>query len=337
MARNVIGVGFGNAYFKVAVRDKGVEHLYAERLDANMMDGMGHVTSREAFGDFIKEFRSRHGIGAADVAVALNSRMAYFRHVSLPPMTVDELDLNLPYEFRDYVEGDPQDYVYDYAVEDMPLGPDGEPTELSLIAVATRRDVIDELEDVLTRGGLRLRYVFPSQVAHTRLLKRRIEDIPTEKDADAIVIDLGSVSTELGLYHGDIWQASRVLDAGCGALNELVAELKGVDYQTADRYVIENFESVLDAKECLTVLYRVADEVSKVVNFYNYSNPDMNIRRMYLLGGGAQIDTLVDVLAGAVSVPTESVANIMPSTIRTDPYAVNCALAYAAMLEAEAM
>lgn len=98
----------------------------------------------------------------------------------------------------------------------------------------------------------------------------------------------------------------RTIEFGCREFDRAVADLRNIDRYTAASYVSGNFEGVLDTPECMAVCERICVEVNKVVNFYNFSNRDKDIDRMYLLGGGARIPQLVRALSQAVGVQVMS-------------------------------
>ena len=82
---------------------------------------------------------------------------------------------------------------------------------------------------------------------------------------------------------------------------------------------------------------RLAMEVSKVVNFYNFNNPDSEIELICFLGGGASITQLVSAIAEAVDVPVITAQELLPNEVLDEDNAAVCALAVAGVLEGEAM
>ena len=114
----LIGIDIGNNNCKMAVREGGSMRLISARMPENMVRD-GEVTTPETMAVFLKEVRESERVKDRDCALVLNPSQAFFRHVTLPPMTVSELMLNLPYEFRDFISENPDDFVYDYAVDEL--------------------------------------------------------------------------------------------------------------------------------------------------------------------------------------------------------------------------
>ena len=69
--------------------------------------------------------------------------------------------MNLPYEFHDFVQGDKDQYFYDYAVVAVGEGRKGEdgkeePPTLDLLAAATRKETIAAYRRMLRLAGMKL-------------------------------------------------------------------------------------------------------------------------------------------------------------------------------------
>ncbi|MFZ2755323.1 MAG: pilus assembly protein PilM [Atopobiaceae bacterium] len=335
MANSFVGIDVGNGSLKLAVREAGV-HLVSNRLPENMVSS-DDVVAPETMAEFLRGIRDKEQIKARDCAVVLAESNAYFRHVTLPAMTIEELKLNLPYEFRDYIDGDPTDYVYDYVVDQLVKDESGKPVRLELYAAAASKDLVQNVGDMLKKAGFRLKVVIPAQMAYANLMRGYVEANPADVDRNVVFVNIGFSNVSIALFQGARYQASRVIDLGCRDLDRAIADLKGIDRYTASSYKESNFEGVLDGVECQQVYDRICIEVNKVVNFYNFSNPDKDIEALYLLGGGAQIPQLASALGSAISVPIESVSKLLPIEAADQPNSPVCALAIAAMLEAEAM
>ncbi|MCH3943666.1 MAG: pilus assembly protein PilM [Atopobiaceae bacterium] len=336
MANSFVGIDVGNGSLKLAVREAGV-HLVSNRLPENMVSS-DDVVAPETMAEFLRGIRDKEQIKARDCAVVLAESNAYFRHVTLPAMTIEELKLNLPYEFRDYIDGDPTDYVYDYVVDQLVKDESGKPVRLELYAGLPRARTSSRTSATCSRkAGFRLKVVIPAQMAYANLMRGYVEANPADVDRNVVFVNIGFSNVSIALFQGARYQASRVIDLGCRDLDRAIADLKGIDRYTASSYKESNFEGVLDSVECQQVYDRICIEVNKVVNFYNFSNPDKDIEALYLLGGGAQIPQLASALGSAISVPIESVSKLLPIEAADQPNSPVCALAIAAMLEAEAM
>ena len=333
---SLIGIDIGNNNCKMAVREGGSMRLISTRMPENMVRD-GEVTTPETMAVFLKEVRESERVKDRDCALVLNPSQAFFRHVTLPPMTISELMLNLPYEFRDFINNDPENYVYDYAVDEIVRDEEGNIERMELFAAAVPKPLVESYGVMLKKAGFKLKMITPAPMAYTRLLLEHVKAVPEDADKDVVLVDIGHADVIVSLFRGLRYDSARTIDYGCEELDRIIADIKGIDPYTASSYKFTNFEGVLDDPECLAMCDRLAMEVSKVVNFYNFNNPDREIGQLYFLGGGARIPHLTNAIASAVSVPTTVIDPLLPPAARGQEDTTVCALAIAGAMEGESI
>ena len=335
MAASYVGIGIGTSTLKLVYRTGSEVSAAAVPLPENVV-GEDGISAPQTLTTILSELRKSSKVKKHDAVMVLGDASAFFRHVTLPPMSDAELKINLPYEFRDYIDEDPDSYVYDYAVDEIPLNEEGEPERLELYASAASRALIDERVQIARKAGFRLRAVIPAQMAYMRLVTERLKTEPEDSNRSQVFVDIGNISVAVHLLHGNKFRASKTIDFGCRDLDMTIADLKGVDRHVASTYKQSNFEGVLDLPECEAVYDRLCFEISKVINFYSFSNQE-EIERMFVLGGGSEIPQLMDVMRRSFDIPLESVSAIMPAEMARVKGIGSMALAAAAVLEGEAI
>lgn len=333
---SLIGIDIGNNNCKMAVRDGSTMRLISTRMPENMVRD-GEMASPETMAQFLKGVRESEHVRDRNCALVLNPSQTFFRHVTLPRMTVSELMLNLPYEFRDFISEDPDSYIYDYAVDEIVRDEEGEIERMELFAAAVSKPLVESYATMLKKAGFKLKLVTPAPMAYTRLLRAHAMEVHEDADKDVVLVDIGHADVIVSLFRGLRYDSARVIDFGCDEFDQIIADLKGIDPYTAGSYKFTNFEGVLDDPDCLALCDRFALEVSKVVNFYNFNNPEREIEHLYFLGGGARITQLTNAIAEAISVPSGNVEELLPIEARGQENAPVCALAVAGILEGEAM
>lgn len=177
MPRRVLGFDIDAYAMKIAVCDKDrnlVDFITADLPD-NMMRN-GHYTSPNAMGDFIKETLRTHHIRGGEACVSLSDNSYFLKRVRLPKMTTEQLAVNLPFEFHDYISGETTDYVYDYAVLSM------NDKEMELMAATTAKDTIEVYTRIMRRAGLKLTKLVPGVLG----LQSILLPVPDKKREKAI-------------------------------------------------------------------------------------------------------------------------------------------------------
>lgn len=335
-----VGIDIGNNTCKVALRDGRGLRIISSRMPDSVVDEDHQIVSPETLSAHLGTLRREERIRERSCMLVLAEPEVFFRHATLPPMTAEEVLLNLPYEFRDYITGDPSSYTYDYLVDELVKDEGGKVVRMDLFIAATSRKLTDMYSNVLRKAGFRLRAVIPPQIAYARLLENRIAalgDTSTERQATSILVDIGHRSVQACVLHGSHFEASKTIDLGCQMFDTIIAELKGIDPYTAGTYKYSNFEGVLDSPECQDLCERFCAEIERVISFYNYNNPEHSISRMYLMGGGAQISQLSSAIADRVSIPVFGARELLPRSVAEDDLASACTLAIGGVLESEAM
>ena len=332
----IIGIDIGANNCKIAARDGAGMKLISSRMPENMVRD-GEVASPETMAKFLKDVRAEEHLRERNCALVLSSTQVFFRHVTLPAMTVPELKLNLPYEFRDFINENPDDYVYDYAVDEIVRDDMGEIVRMELFAAAASKATIESYATMLKKAGFKLKAVMPAPMAYARLLADHATRFPDDADRDTVLVDIGSADVIVSLFRGGKFDSTRTIDFGCNDIDRVIADIKGIDPYTAGSYKFTNFEGVLDDPEVLAICDRLSIEVAKVVNFYNFNNPEREIEHIYFLAGGARISQLTNAIAEALSVPAMSVEALLPQEACMQDNSPVCALAVAGMLEGEVM
>ena len=334
MAGSYIGIDIGNDSCKLALREGGQIRIETGQLPDNLVSE-GRVVAPQTMGEFLKTMRKERNINVKNAVLALDEQLLFFRHISMPPMSVGELQLNLPYEFRDFIEGDPQGYTYDYMLDEMLTSETGEIESMELYAAAIEKEFVDERAVLLKHAGFKLRQAIPVPVALGGLLKRYYNAHP-EHSADSIaIIDLGYSGVQATFFHGLKYQSSKHIDMGCREIDEAVAYVKNVDPHVARSYKLNNYEGVLDEPDCISIYEQLCVEITKVINFYNFSNRESDVSSIFLMGGGAAIQPLEKAIRESFDIEVAGIEALLPQEVQDVRSVRSGAMACAALLSGE--
>ena len=120
MAKTILGIDIGHDQLKLAlVRNKKVVKTVSAAMPENLLRE-GRIVSRESMSDLVRSTLKQNGIRVSDAAFVISNETAYVKNVETPLMSAEQLEYNLPFEFNDYITGDTQDYIFDYAVLSSP-------------------------------------------------------------------------------------------------------------------------------------------------------------------------------------------------------------------------
>ena len=318
MAKTIMGVDIGHDQLKLAlVRGKQVIKTVAAPMPENLLR-QGHIASMDTMGDLIKSTMKSGGIRAGSAAIVLPNDVVFVKNVEMPLMNVEQLEYNLPFEFNDYITGELRDYVFDYAVISDPVAKpeasdegEGSIPTMELLAVGTQRAVIEDSKGMLRKAGMKLVRTAPAISAYISLIRAQKEALRQIAD-EFCVLDLGYEAIRMYMFHGDKHVATRLLETGMSTLDNVLADLYGVDVHLAHTYLMSNFEDCQHKDECLTAYSNISVELMRALNFYRFSNPDSALEHMWLCGGGAVIEPLADTIRDMLSIQLHPAKELVP-------------------------
>ena len=324
MAKTYLGIDIGNDMLKLAlVKDGNVKKTASLPMPMNLLRE-GRITSTDTLGELISKTMKENHIRAGLGAVTLSGETCYLRTTSMPLMNAEQLIYNIPYEFSDYITGELNNYLFDYAViPAMPkdngagfdnLGDSASDEEggerLQLLVSAVEASVIDDLRQTLRKAGMKMEKAAPVECAYISMI-RDYEARVGEKDREYCILDLGFRAIRMYMFHGPRHVTTRALEIGLSSLNDIIAEAKGVDSHLAHTYLLTNFEECQTQDYCRNAYDNISVELMRALNFYRFSNPDSQIDICWLCGGGAEIIPLRESIASALDIEIRTADDLM--------------------------
>ncbi len=155
MAAKYIGIDVEDRFLKIVVMNgKKVTRTIQEVMPDNMVVG-GRIVAFHALADYLREVVKRSKIRVRKAVIVLSSETYHIRRVCLPRMSAQQLQINMPYEFHDYLQEDTDQYVFDYSV----LSSDNK--EMELLIAALSKSQVAEYKNMCKRAGLTLVKLVP--------------------------------------------------------------------------------------------------------------------------------------------------------------------------------
>ena len=332
MAKRLLGIDIGYDTVKLAlVSGKQVKKTAIASMPKRLMRD-GRLASPEAMGELLAQTMKQNGIHCSNAAVAFSNEAVFVRNVTMPLMAADQLDLNLPYEFRDYITEEMKSYVFDYAMLSDPAA-DAKATKAAkepkqpkkekqnaLEAFEAQADktpvaAVDDAQASAAGATMELLAVAApvSLMNETRLMLRKagmklvkaapvvssyvglirsMDPAKKPESGEYCFLDLGYQSIRMYMFKGDKHEVSRVLETGLSVVDSAIADAYNVDEHLAHTYVVNNFEDCQSKEVCLNAFSNIAVELMRALNFYRFSNPESTLADIWLCGGGAYIGAL---------------------------------------------
>ena len=275
----------------------------------------GRIVSPEAMAEHLKACMKKNRIRARSCAVILPASQVFVRQTELPMMTDAELQLNLPYEFRDFITDERDKYFYDYYVISTQNDAEGHPVKMTLMAAAVAKELVSQYNDLCRWAGLKLKTAVPAEMALVNLLRRNAQlgEKPVGED-DQCFIDLGHDGTRIFFFQGDRFDAVRAADIGGARADLALSETLGVDPHIAQARKEANADGELLSTEAAEIYRGISTEVMRAVNFYSYNNPNSELKRGWFCGGGSRVAPLCDDISQTLELSLSPIASVIPGS-----------------------
>lgn len=295
MSAKIIGFDMGEKNLKMVYMAGGEvkKSICAEMPDSMVADGQ--IVAADAMSAFISETAKKNGIPKGDAAIILPPSQTYVRTITVPVMSEHQLSYNLPYEFKDYLTEEKNKYIYDYEVLETISDEEGNPKEMRLFVCAILKDLIERMRVTFARAGYRLKVAVPEEYVYAKLFRMGEMSLLPQEGLCAIV-DFGQAETRMHILVNGEYDNKRTFDIGVQAIEHIIADAKFTDVHMAHNYILQNYEDCQNDPKCVELYNQIAIELLKAVNFCNYNNPDTELTELYVIGGGAAIEPLIDII-----------------------------------------
>lgn len=295
--KKTLGIDLGTNSLKLALcQDGRVLRTARQEVPGDLFQG-SRVNSVEVMGQILQNTMKENGIRANRAAVVLSNEVCFLRNLTMPKMTVRQLEQNLPYEFTDYVEGELKNYLFDYELV-RPIAPEDE--EMELMAVAVERSLLSEMREWLSVAGLELVNAAPCECCYQALIRAARGDVAGLPEY--CFLNLGNNATRMFMFKGDRHTATRILETGLRNLDLIVSRELGITLEQAHASLLTNEHDCQNLERCVDLYNTISVELMRALNFYRFSTQDSNLEDVWISGGGGANEPLRAVVGETLGV-----------------------------------
>lgn len=312
MSTTYLGLDIGSSSVKMAVvQDRRIQRILSSPLPEGLVRG-GHIPSPESMAEELRGILRREHIRTRRVSLSIPSESTFVRRITVPQMTADQLQLNLPYEFHDFIQKDKDLYFYDYAVVRTIPGGEGQPGTMDLLAAAVSKELISSARWMLRRAGLKMVCAEPECLTYRNLIRGFEEWGPGSHPAEYCIVDMGHRAIRVHMFRGGTYDTTREIEYGGASIDALIADTESVDPHVAAGYKISNYDGAQDISACRDLYGKIAVEILRAINFYGFNTPDANLRDIYFCGGLAKVAPLMDTVRATLNLRQHAIEELMP-------------------------
>ncbi len=239
-------------------------------------------------------------VSTKNVVAALPSNFSYAAVITMPKLSHEELVNAVRFQADKYIPMAIDQVKLDWVV----IGPKADSEdEIEVLLVAAPISLANKYLNIMQKAGLELIALEINPIAQTRsLLAPGHEPL--------MVIDFGSVATDMAIVTNQAPRLIRSANAGSRTMVRVLAQNLGLDEPQAQQFmhkfglVQTNLEGQVYAA-LKPAIDTVVEEITKSINYFHESNPDLKVGKIVITGGTAALPGLPGYLANATGIVVE--------------------------------
>lgn len=306
--KDLIGIDIGSTSIKLVMlkggkgsyelQHIGIAPLPSEAIVDNSLMGTSAVV------DGLKSLYEGLGIKTLkDAASSVSGNSVIIRKIMLSAMSPEALEEEIQWEAEQYIPFDINDVNIDFQM----LSPDeNDPSRMSVLLVASKKDIVNDYQSVFAEAGLKLVLVDVDVFAAQNAFEMNYDLDP---DTIYALVNIGANMMNLNVLKGGDSLFTRDVQMGGGLVTEEIQKKMGISSDEAEKMKVsadgnsstDLLESIAKTNDTLSL------EIRRSLDFYNSNALEGKISKVFLSGGGCKTLNLVKAIADRLNLPVEVV------------------------------
>lgn len=261
----------------------------------------GVIVDHEKVASALVELFTKHIIGRINtrrVALTIPAARTFTRNITMPHLEDDELDEAVRLEAEQYIPMPIERMYLDYRIIRKT------DKDVELLAVAVEKSIVDSHYQLTQLAGLEAVAFDTSILAAGRMFEH--EDI--HNDIPSVLIDLGSMSSDITIHDKTVIVTGTILSGGDTFTEQIAKKLK-VSHKEA--HVVKSKYGLNKSKKQKEILEaikpsmdNIVKEITRMIRYYEERSDSKNkIGQVITMGGGANMPGLGEHLTEALRMP----------------------------------
>lgn len=249
------------------------------------------------------------GIKGAKVNYAVSAQSVFTRFVKLPSVGEEQVDQIVAFEAQQNVPFPINEVVWDYQLVDQ-----GNASEVEVVLVAIKSDLLDEINDAVEGGGLKTEVVDVSPMAIYNAFRYNYSEL----DGCSLIVDIGARTTNL-IFVEPRKVFSRSIPIGGSKITEAIAKDFNESFAQAEERKRNGafvslggtYEDPDDpdlarvSKIIRNTMTRLHSEISRSISFYRAQQKGSAVARVFLCGGTVTLPYMREFFHEKLQLPVE--------------------------------
>jgi type IV pilus assembly protein PilM len=307
--KDVIGIDIGSSSVKLVELSRGKDIYKLQSIGMSplppeaIVDGalMDSVTIIDAIRALISSTKTKR----KDVVTSVSGHSVIVKKITLPFMTVSELEESIQWEAERYIPFDINDVNIDFQI----YGSSPENPELmDVILVAAKKDIINDYVSVIMESGLNPVIIDIDSFALENMLAMNYD---IDKDETVAVANVGASITNINILKNNVSGFTRDIFKGGNQVTEEIQRQLHIDYEEAERIKVGTKGDAAAQPAVQNVLKAASEslaaEIGNSLDFFQSTTTYEKISKLYLGGGGSKIKGFDIILQQQIGIAVEVV------------------------------
>jgi type IV pilus assembly protein PilM len=307
--KGVIGLDIGSNSIKLVelresqnsfkLENLGIAPLPPEAIvDGALMDS---VTIIDAIRQLVVDSKTR----TKDAVTSVSGHSVIVKKITLPVMSVPELEESIQWEAERYIPFDINDVNIDFQI----FGSTPEnPEVMDVVLVAAKKDIVNDYVSVVIESGLNPVIIDVDAFAIENMLSVNYE---IGKEETVAVVNVGASITNINILKDNMTAFTRDIFKGGNQITDEIQRQLHIDYEEAEKIKVGSKIDAVSQPVIQEVLRSasesLANEIGNSIEFYQSTTTYEKIEKLYLSGGGSKTKDFDIILQQVIGIPVEIV------------------------------
>ncbi len=305
-ARALLGLDIGSSSVKaVELKKKGDSYeLVNMGLEALAQDTVvdGAIMDALSVSQAIDKIFNENKIKTKDVATSVSGHSVIVKRITVTAATEEEVANAIEYEAQQHIPFDIADVFKDYQV----LGPSPAGGGFDVMLVAVKREKVLNHTNVLNQAGKNPVIMDIDAFALQNAYEAAYEPPP---DQMAALLNVGASIMNINIIRGGVPLFTRDVSVGGNQYTDTLQKELDLSFEDAEKLKqgkeVSNIQPDAKTPHIRSVSEILLLEIQKTFDFFKQTASTENIQHIYVAGGTARIEGLVDVLKEELGIPVE--------------------------------
>jgi type IV pilus assembly protein PilM len=303
--KNLVGVDIGSTSIKVCELKETRKGLSLVRFGFHPLPEDAVVDGQIARASAIVDGLDRlfHKQRRRHVALRASGHGVIIKKISMPILKPEELREQIGWESEQHIPFDRTEVQIDHQI----LAYRQAEGQMDVLLVAAKLEEINDLTSIAREARLKP-VVIDLDAFTVQNVFERVHGVPSANET-VVLIHTGASLTTVNIISHGITAFTRDIAMAGDAITEDIQRRLGIDRMEAEAFkcgeegygpVPHEVPRIIDE-----TVDRLAGEIQRSLDFYLATSGDETIHRVFMSGGSANLDNLVDTIAARQQVPVE--------------------------------